>query len=88
VTSVASTATFGRYLRRLRLTAPALGDDDLERLLLAAEGLLFDLEGADALFADADCVLLRLELSGALDEIESRRLRDRLAAIRPTVATA
>jgi hypothetical protein len=88
VTRVASTATFGRYLRRLRLTAPTLRDDDLERLLLAAEGLLFDVEGADALLADADCVLLRLELSGALEEIESQRLRDRLAAIRPDVATA
>jgi hypothetical protein len=88
VTQVASTATFGRYLRRLRLTAPVLCDDDLERLLVAAEGLLFDAEGADALLADADCVLLRLELCGILEEIESQRLRDRLAAIRPDVATA
>jgi hypothetical protein len=88
VTRVASTATFGRYLRRLRLTAPALVDEDLERLLVAAEALLFDVEGADALLADADCVLLRLELCGILEEVESQRLRDRLAAIRPDVATA
>jgi hypothetical protein len=88
MTGDASTATFGRYLRRLRLSAPALGDDDLERLLVAAEGLLFDAEGADALLADADCVLLRLEFCGILGEIESQRLRDRLAAIRPDVATA
>jgi hypothetical protein len=83
-----SMTTFGRYLRRLRLTAPELADEDLEALVVAAEGLLFGAEGADALLANADCVLLRLELGGIVDERESQRLRDRLAAIRPDVATA